>query len=156
MDEEELSALLGYAEASWGGSMPGIVEKGERVFGQQSEVFGKILKKEVADLAGCGLGGGLTLSAAMHRLSHSLAGRERAARWRIGASHLHTTANRLGLSNPEEVYAGCLLRASARHFLVPGSALHRDLREALASRRGLPPPDGDLALPPVELEDPLP
>jgi hypothetical protein len=153
-DEEELSSLVGYAVASWGDSFQGILEKGERVFTQQRESFGKVLEAEIVALAGCGQTDELTLAAAVRRLSLALAGKERSIRWRIGGSHLHMTANRLGLSNPEEVYIGRLLTASAEYFLTPGSGLHHDLREALADK-GFPPPD-DLPLPLVEFGDSLP
>lgn len=153
-DEEELSSLMGYAVVSWGDSFQSILEKGERVFAQRRETFGKILETEMAALAGCGQTDELTLAAAVRRLSLVLAGRERSVRWRIGGSHLHMTANRLGLSNPEEVYIGRLLTASAEHFLTPGLGLQHDLREALA-KRGLPP-EGGLVLPAVEFGDSLP
>ena len=153
-DEEELSSLMGYAVASWGDSFQGILEKSDRVFAQQREVFGGVLETEMADLAGSGQTDELTLAAAVRRLSLALAGKERSIRWRIGGSHLHMTANRLGLSNPEEVYIGRLLKASAEYFLNPGSERHYGLREALADR-GFPPP-GDLQLPPMEFEESLP
>lgn len=153
-DEEELSSLIGYAGASWGDSFQSILEKGERVFAQRREVFGKILETEMAALAGCGQAEELTLGAAFYRLSLALVGEKFSVRWRIGGSHLHMTANRLGLSNPEEVYIGQLLKASAEYFLAPGSSLHHALREALAEK-GVPPPDG-LPLSPVEFEDPVP
>lgn len=140
-DEEELRSLLGYAIATWGDSCQGILEKGERVFGQQQDAFGQILRRAVENLAAEALNGGLTLGAAVHRLSFSLAGRERTARWRIGGSHLHMTANRLGLSNPEEVYVGRLLTAAAEHFLAADPGFRRDLQEALAARRDREPPE---------------
>jgi len=152
-DEEELSSPMGYAVQTWGDSFQGILEKGERVFSQQREVFGKVLETEIAALAGCGQTDELTLGVAVRRLSLALAGKERSVRWRIGGSHLHMTANRLGLSNPEEVYIGQLLTASAKYFLTPGSGLQHDLRQALANR-GLPP-SGGLVLPPVEFGDSL-
>jgi len=154
-DEEELNSLLAYAVTSWDDSPQSLFEKGDRVFAQQAERFGKILQREVAELAeGCQLGG-FSLRAAVQRLSLCLADRQRAVRWQVGGSHLHMTANRLGLSNPEEVYISRLLTASARHFLTSGSDLRRDLQVALAAREPSPLPEA-LPLLPLEFGDPLP
>lgn len=155
VDEEELSSLLGYAVASWGDSCQAILEKGLQVFARQRAVFEEILQREVAALPPGAQAGGLTLRASVRRLSRALAGREQAVRWRIGGSHLHTTANRLGLSTAEEVYASQLLTAAARHLLSPESLLRHDLQEALASRKDIELPD-DLTLPPVEFGAPPP
>jgi hypothetical protein len=61
----------------------------------------------------------------------------------IGISHLHMTANRLGLKNPEEVYLGRMLWRAARELLLE-PCRRAGLDELLASRAAIPPARGRL------------
>src|SRR4029077_10770432 len=54
------------------------------------------------------------------KLSAVLATAERVTRARIGGSHLHMTASRLGLRNEEEVYLSSLLTTTLREARTHG------------------------------------
>lgn len=110
LDEEELLDLPQYGAATWGEIYPKAMEKGKDVFQARREMFLGLLKREAISAlsALCPLG------QASRRLSHALRDQETQIRRAIGVSQLHMTANRLGLSNPEEVYIGSLLSATLK------------------------------------------
>lgn len=118
---------------------PAVLSKAGQIYGQQKAGLLSLMQRELGALAG-----GLAPRGDVH-MARSLAWEVRSSdgptRRKILASHLHMTANRIGLSNIEEVYlsailcqAGCdLLSAGAVHASFPevpgGSA--ESLRELL-------------------------
>jgi len=73
-------------------------------------------------------------------LAREIAGANAASRERVGTSQMHMTANRLGLSNPEEVYLGRLLVRAARDLLENEPGVRRQLSDLLATRKRGPAP----------------
>ncbi len=118
-DPEDLAVLLRYAIDLWGGTMPHAIAQAERIFAEQKCLFGRLFRnqwerQEAASLDSSGAGEILPrLRAASRLLSRSIRVADLPTHQRIGVSQLHMTANRLGLSNAEEVYLGRLLELSA-------------------------------------------
>ncbi|HBL29336.1 MAG TPA: hypothetical protein DD490_21095 [Acidobacteria bacterium] len=114
--EDELADLLRYGVDWMGRDLPKVVEKGNEVARSRMEHFLEILACDLAaaravrtpagapDLSPLGL-----LLTGAGRLSAALGLANRETRLRIGASQLHMTASRLGLTHPEEVYLSCIL-----------------------------------------------
>jgi hypothetical protein len=122
LDEEELIALARYGVASWGEAMPSIVAKADRVFAEQGEVFQRLFDRELLDARSAPPDAATRevapwLREASRGLSRTITRQDPAARRRIGTSQLHMTANRLGLSNPEEVYLSRILSNLLGEFL---------------------------------------
>lgn len=116
LDRKELTRLLGYGVESWGRSFPTIEEKAEAVFDRDAETLCELFRYEADLLCTDGkpgtageLDGSLALGEAAAALAGLVGGRSRGLRQGIGGSHLHMTANRLGLRNAEEVYLSRLL-----------------------------------------------
>ena len=99
--------------------MPRAIAQAERVFAEQKRMIDRLFRHqrellEAASLERSGDGEVLPrLRAASRLLSRSIGAADLATHQRIGGSHLHMTANRLGLSNAEEVYLGRLLELAA-------------------------------------------
>lgn len=121
-DEPELLRLLGYAEAGEGHPLAPFAARGDRAFEQQPEVLRRLL---VDALTGTGEQGAGPLDEA-RGLAAALRGAAPATREGILRSHMHMTANRLGLSNPEEAHAGRILWRAAEE----GGRLASGLRGA--------------------------
>ncbi len=146
LDEEELSALARYGVASWGDAMPSIVAKADRVFAEQGEVFRQLFQRELLAMSSAEPDrpageAAAWLGAAARRLSTAIGRENRATRQKIGVSQLHMTANRLGLSNPEEVYLSRIVASLIVERLSGESESGGELRDALAGARpavGLP------------------
>ncbi len=117
-DVGELADLLQYGVDSWGQAMPTILEKGDREARSRSDLFAHLFDESVASLRSTGPVDGppvtmhRLLALGAERLSASVLDAGRIARARIGGSHLHMTATRLGLNNAEEVYLSRLLSAT--------------------------------------------
>jgi hypothetical protein len=115
---EDLAVLVRYAIDLWGGAMPRAIAQAERIFAEQKGLFDRLFRhqreQEAASLERSGDGEILPrLRAASRLLSRSIGAADLATHQRIGGSQLHMTANRLGLSNAEEVYLGRLLELAA-------------------------------------------
>jgi hypothetical protein len=124
-DMDELLALLSSSFVSAGPAMAAIVERGDRLFEQRQEVFVRVLQAKLkAPPRG---DAGMLLAAAVQRAP-------RATRLRALSSQLHMTANRLGLSNAEEVYISRMVWRAAR-------ASERDMLTRALDRRQLADPD---------------
>lgn len=108
-DEPELLRLLGYAAVEEGHPLAPFAARGDRAFEEQPEVLRRLL---VDDLAGTG-GPRAGLLEEARGLAAAIHGAAPATRELILRSHMHMTANRLGLSNPEEAHAGRILWRSA-------------------------------------------
>lgn len=138
MDEEELLALASYGVESWGKTLPTILAKGDRVFEEQQDTFGRLWRDELTFSPGSDAAG--LLGEAALRLSRVIGFGDRATRQRIGISQLHMTATRLGLSNVEEVYVSRLLANATRQVLEqePGAfARLEDTRSGTEGGKGL-------------------
>lgn len=119
---EDLAVLVRYAIDLWGRALPRAITQAERVFAEQKHMFDRLFRHqrellETASLERSGDGEVLPrLRAASRLLSRSIGAAgaaDLATHQRIGGSQLHMTANRLGLSNTEEVYLGRLLELAA-------------------------------------------
>lgn len=114
-DPADLAVLVRYAIDLWGGAMPRAIAQAERVFAEQKHLFDRLFRhqreqQEAASLDRPAAGEILPrLRTASRLLSRSIAAADLATHQRIGGSQLHMTANRLGLSNAEEVYLCRLL-----------------------------------------------
>lgn len=163
--EDELADLLRYGVDWLGQHLPKVVEKGEDVARSQMELFLQLLfssldeariaraRIEASSLSPSGL-----LVAGASRLSAAIGRAERGSRLRIGASQLHMTASRLGLTHAEEVYLSRILvctlgeacsgrgadlswlqeTAAGNAAEDPANALRQLLPHALEALAGLP------------------
>lgn len=107
-----------YAIRAWGERYPAILRRAELVFDHQRDVFEQLLVAEMAQhqerLDGERVPASLdeiVMSglALLGDVLEPLSAEQRAG---VGMSHLHMTANRLGLLNPEEVYLCRLFEAA--------------------------------------------
>lgn len=155
--EDELADILRYGVDWLGHDLVKVVEKGDEVARSQMELFLQLLfssleeartareRPDASDLSPPGL-----LVAGAARLSAAIGPAERGSRLRIGASQLHMTASRLGLTHAEEVYLSRLLTRTleeacsgrgtdlswlreAAVWKDPASALYQLLPHALAA-----------------------
>lgn len=119
-DPADLAVLVRYAIDLWGGAMPRALAQAERLYAGQPGLFDRLFRnqreqlEEAAPLGRPGAGRILPrLRAASRLLSRSIGAADLPTHQRIGGSQLHMTANRLGLSNAEEVYLCRLLELAA-------------------------------------------
>lgn len=118
----ELCDLADYA-AEWRPHMPSIPADADRVFESRgAELTGRIREVFAASAAGA-----LSEAPLVHArwLVAALRGLEGGERWRALSGQIHMTANRLGLSMPEESYLSALLCRCL-------DALGDELRERMA------------------------
>lgn len=137
-DTDELMSLSDYATQSWGDDFPAILERARQTFLRQHELFSGIVRQELENGLLSAAGDTPLLGQAAHGLSSSLADCGKSMRWRIGGSHLHMLANRLGLSNPEELYLGSLLSSTLQSLRDSAPETWSSLGEALARRSAAP------------------
>jgi hypothetical protein len=126
-DHAELLTLCGYSEVSGDHPLTPFVARGDRAFEGQPEVFAALLAAEA----------GSPPCAEARALERAVAAAAPGERRRILASHMHMTANRLGLRNPEEAYFGRILQRAARalgEVWRPAPAGPLDARESLEDR----------------------
>jgi hypothetical protein len=118
-DEPELLQLTGYAAVEEGHPLASFATRGDRAFEEQPEVLRRLLVDALPGTAGPEAGSPLDEA---RRLAAGLRSAEPALRERILKSHMHMTANRLGLQNPEEAYLGRILWRAAEEGgrLAPG------------------------------------
>ena len=163
--EEELLSCLGYGLESWGTASPAIVAKGDRVFRAQRETFHGLFRRELTAMSargspvGSSAGASSLLGEAARRLSQAIGEAVAGRRTSIGVSHLHMTANRLGLINPEETYLSRLLSCTARDLLSSPTTIRPLLQAAFEHFRlpvAEPPLRGLLARAFAALTDPSP
>lgn len=133
-DEEDLVSLLRYGVETWGGEKPRALAQADRILVEQRDPFDRLFRRELDFLAAgpdavgsAGEEAKAQLGEAACRLSWAIREADRGVHQRIGTSHLHMTANRLGLSNAEEVYLSQILTTVATGLLaaglLPGEAL---------------------------------
>jgi thiopeptide-type bacteriocin biosynthesis protein len=155
-DSVELARLLAYSREQWGQEHPRAAEQGAEAWERQREALVALALREIErrlalapslsldDTQDPLVAGSLVLSRALRQL-------EPARRIHIGWSHLHMTANRLGLRNSEEVLLSALLgaalaEASRRH---PEIVSRLDSGPELAGRESSPSHDLSAGLAPV-------
>jgi Lantibiotic biosynthesis dehydratase C-term len=107
-DTEEFLALVSYPVAAWGKPLKLIVEEGDRVFERQRDTFCRLLQIELDALASPGWD-----IIATRCLAREISEVSTSIRRRVATSQIHMTANRLGLSNSEELYLGRALWRTA-------------------------------------------
>lgn len=125
---DDLLDLIDYA-SGFGSLLASLASRGDEVFEAQREAFRTLLKAEWEILTEAP---SLETEAAC-RLRQTIAGTDADSCRRIVRSHLHMTANRLGLLNPEEVYIGRLLWRSVCDLAERDPSLWNDLCEFLSS-----------------------
>lgn len=140
VDEKELFDLLGYGVSWWGERMPKVVAKGDKVAQSRMDFFVQLLRESLSEVRDLGNErepsnrASQLLIAGSGRLSGASRTADRVTRARIGASQLHMTASRVGLTNAEEVYLSGLLTSTLRELrATAGEELSR-LGETLAER----------------------
>jgi hypothetical protein len=111
--EEHIALLRRFPVVSQKKAPPGVLSKAGQIYEQQKAGFLSLLRRELE---------------APHgdvRRARSLAQEVRSAdektRRRIFASHLHMTANRIGLSNIEETYISSILCQAANDLVATGA-----------------------------------
>jgi hypothetical protein len=126
-DEEDLVSLLRYAVDVWGGKMLRARAKADRVFGEQRRTFEQVFERELYLLkvgpkvvASGREEAKAQLGEASRRLSWTVQMVNRDVHQRVGTSQLHMTANRLGLSNAEEVYLSQILANIGSRLITSG------------------------------------
>jgi hypothetical protein len=135
-DATELPGLLGYAAIAATSSVdhPGghplapFAERGDRAFEQQPEAFRHLLREACAT--------GTDEAAGRDEARRLASGIRRAAppaSAPILKSHLHMTANRLGIRNPEEAFLSRILWRAAHDATGPDRGLQEDWRTAFGS-----------------------
>lgn len=142
-DVDELLSLYTYATETWGEAFPSILERADEVFLRQQRLFFDIVRQELDQslLSTPDPATSPLLSEAALRLSSALLGSTRSTRHRIGGSHLHMLANRLGLSNPEELYLGRQLTLTLQNIQTSDPKLWSVAQDALARRAATPNED---------------
>lgn len=117
--EEHIALLRRFPVISQKKVPPAVLSKAGRIYEQQKAGFLSLLRREVE---------ALTAGLSPHndvRRARSLAQEVRSAdektRRRIFASHLHMTANRIGLSNIEETYISSILCQAANDLVATGA-----------------------------------
>lgn len=122
-DSRELADLLRYGVDSWGHSCESIMEKGEKVALAKQGFFADLLANSLQETRGWLAQEGSPETArelvcrGAHLLSLALRDADRNTRARIGGSHLHMTASRLGIGNAEEVYISQIATLSLQTLL---------------------------------------
>ena len=109
-------SLSRYGADLWGEKIPRALAKAERVFVEQRKTFDQLFHRELDLLkvgpdavSSAGEEAKAQLGEAASRLSWAVRTADREVHQRIGTSQLHMTANRLGLSNAQEVYLSQIL-----------------------------------------------
>lgn len=134
-DGRELLALLRYPVPSWEAAPAAVlVEKGDEAFERQKASHVQALRRRVETVVdGPLLGEDLLAERTLERKL-----REVRDRPRILSSHLHMTANRLGLKNAEEIYLCRLLWRTFRELASEDPALWERLEGTLGEPGGSP------------------
>lgn len=133
---EDLAALLEGLVTSRGDALAPIAERGDQIFEQQREVLSALLRQEIETLAEAGapatFGTPCADAGAARALADAVAGADPPTRHRIAWSQIHMTANRLGLTNPEEVYLSRLLARALAVATAADPRTQEHLQAALA------------------------
>jgi hypothetical protein len=123
---EELAILLRAPVESWGDSMAPAVARADQVFARRGQDLLRLLRTEIELLSAA------PETEAARRLAWEVRGAPEDRRRRIAESHLHMTANRLGIEGAEEVYLARLLWRSAQALAASLPEAWKSLGEALS------------------------
>lgn len=110
---DELLSLLSYSFAAAGKALAPVVKRGDQLFEAHRDLFVRALcgALDAARPPALDIGeAARRLACAIHDVSPAT------RRHEIRSSHMHMTANRLGLSNPEEAYIGRLMWRAAIEY----------------------------------------
>lgn len=144
-DGEEMIRLAGQAADSVPGPLERFVREGDAAFERRPGPLVERVRTEIATLSGISGDGGVEQprwAAGPRRLAWELREAGRDVRWRIATSHVHMTANRLGLLVAEEVYLARMLRRAARELSLADAPFWREAWEARRAA-ALPEPSLD-------------
>lgn len=114
---EDACALLNYGSFLMGPGFGACEEQADTVFERQSSSLLALLESRLRLASGPATDRTPCLFLLGRRLAVTLAEGSASKRWRIAVSHLHMTANRLGMLNSEEVYLCRLLSRSGQELL---------------------------------------
>lgn len=131
-DGRELLDLIRYPVPDWDAAPALLVARGDEAFERQKGSHVQALRRRIEAVADGTASSGDLL--AERTLEGGL--RDTAARRRILSSHLHMTANRLGLKNAEEIYLARLLWRSFSELAGLAPELWNRLEASLAERAG--------------------
>lgn len=137
-DAAELGALAAYAAHPAQAAFHGFAARADESFGRRADDLCGLLAREMLSLLEPAPA---PLLAGARCLGRELAAAAPAARRRALASHLHMTANRLGLRNAEEVYVSRLLERAVRELAEREPALWSSIDEALRERAASATPE---------------
>lgn len=113
--ESALLLLAGYGPELMRDRFAPCVEQGDAMFDRKREQMLEMVGRELEGLA-AGEADPDGLAAGASSLAASVEGLPAAAQWFLAASHIHMTANRLGLINAEEVYLSRMLGRAVEAF----------------------------------------
>lgn len=108
-DEDELLHHMEFAVRWMGADYPGCVRQGDTVFAMKAGQLQSLVRRKLQSLIHITAHNTTGLAPAAACLRAKLEALSPDARSVVACSHLHMTANRLGLSNQEEVYLSRLL-----------------------------------------------
>jgi hypothetical protein len=155
-DSVELARLLAYSREQWGRDHPRAAEQAAGAWERQQEALVALALREIERRLALAPSPPLDgaqdpLAAGSLLLSRALGHLEPARRIYIGWSHLHMTANRLGLRNSEEVLLSALLAAALEEVRQrnPETVARLDPGPEPAGRQSSPAPDLSAGLGPV-------
>jgi hypothetical protein len=141
--EEELLALLEYPGRAWAPLAP-LATRADRAFDERSASFRSLFRAAVQSLSSPA-----AECEGARRLALEIGAAPDAHQRRIASSHLHMTANRLGLRNTDEVYLARLLWRTVADLAGTGA----ELRDRLAALHAAPPELGWSELVSREMEN---
>jgi lantibiotic biosynthesis dehydratase-like protein len=123
---DEFMECVDYGNDFFAGQLQRCAAEGEAVFSRNGDGVSAIASRELQQLSTCD--GGKPLVAQCARiLASRVAAVPEAPRRHIFQSHMHMAANRLGLTNPEEVYLSRMLTCAVRRYRTQGADQWRDL-----------------------------
>jgi hypothetical protein len=110
-DEDDLVELADYCRHFFDERVGPAAKYGDEVFARQTTQIVELLRAVLEDLANPeDISGLAALTAGAGAISSRLGELSTEASRYLATSHIHMTANRLGLINPEEVYLSRILR----------------------------------------------
>jgi hypothetical protein len=109
-NEDELLTLAGYGERFMGPRFAACAKRADEFFARKQQELAALVRREFENTTAD------ELTACTYRLVKRLADLPDDARWYAAASHIHMTANRLGLTNAEEVYLSRMLFLALQAF----------------------------------------
>lgn len=136
----EFADLVAYAASRGAEALQRFVIAGDEAYERRRESLQTLVRDEMALMSARDADPPRYAVAARH-LGWEIRALERGCRARIASSHIHMTANRLGLRNPEETYLGRMIERAVADLIHTEPQFWRD---AWASREAEPPPEPGL------------